>query len=131
MDWDIADNGPVGFFDDLLVNPVHNEPADDGVAAELQQYRNAPGISVYLPANGGFSNPLDWWRLNSEFYPNIATLARRFLCIPATSAPSERVFSHAGLTIANDRARLLPELADDLVFLHGALLEAEGVADVF
>ena len=45
-------------------------------------------------------------------------LARRYLCIPATSAPSERVFSAAGLTIAKDRASLNPETADALIFLH-------------
>ena len=42
----------------------------------------------------------------------------KILCIPATSAPVERLFSTAGLTIANDRARLLPDLAEDIIFLH-------------
>ena len=32
----------------------------------------------------------------------------------------ERLFSHAGLTIANDRARLLPDLASELIYLHDA-----------
>jgi hypothetical protein len=35
----------------------------------------------------------------------------------ATSAPSERLFSHAGLTIARDRASMLPENAEELIFL--------------
>ena len=43
---------------------------------------------------------------------------RRVLCIPATSAPSERVFSAAGLTIANRRASLNAENAAALIFLH-------------
>ena len=51
----------------------------------------------------------------------MAHIARKVLCVPATSAPVERLFSHAGLTIANDRARLLvPDMAEDLVFLHDA-----------
>jgi hypothetical protein len=70
---------------------------------------------------GKFTNPLEWWLQREERYPTVAHLVRRFLCIPATSAPSERVFSQAGLTIANARARMLPDLADDLVFLHGAM----------
>ena len=48
----------------------------------------------------------------------MAKVARMVLCIPATSAPSERVFSHAGLTIAKKRASLNPENAAALVFLH-------------
>ena len=43
------------------------------------------------------------------------------LCIPATSAPSEWVFSVAGLTIAKDRARLAPQMANELIFLHDAV----------
>ena len=42
------------------------------------------------------------------------------LCIQATSAPSERSFSRAGLTIAKDRARLLPETAKDILFVKSA-----------
>jgi hypothetical protein len=42
------------------------------------------------------------------------------LCVQATSAPCERLFSHAGLTIANDRARLSPANAESFIFLHDA-----------
>jgi hypothetical protein len=48
-------------------------------------------------------------------------LASRVLCIPATSAPSEHVFSTAGLTIAKDQARLASKAANELFFLHDAL----------
>ena len=51
-------------------------------------------------------------------FPHIANVARKVLCIPASSAPSERVFSAAGLTITKLRARLLPENASALGFLN-------------
>ena len=51
----------------------------------------------------------------------LSKLARRVLCILATSVPSERVFSNAGLTIANDRARLRVDNAAACVFLHDSL----------
>ena len=54
-------------------------------------------------------------------FPLLLELAHRLLSIPATSAPLERVFSSAGLTIAKDHARLAPETANELVFLHEAM----------
>ena len=47
------------------------------------------------------------------------------LCVPATSAPTERVFSVAGLTISKCRASVLPQNASDLIFLHDSWLVAE------
>ena len=52
----------------------------------------------------------------TAMFPILSQLCRRVLCIPATSASSERLFSTAGLTITNDRARLLPDNAEDLMF---------------
>ena len=42
------------------------------------------------------------------------------LSIPATSAPSERLFSDAGVTIAKDRACLLPDVTGLNIFLQDA-----------
>ena len=80
-----------------------------------------PAIPMILQNENGdriHNNPLEWWAANQHKYPHIALLARWILARPATSAPSERLFSSAGLTIANDRARLTPHLANDLIFLH-------------
>ena len=41
----------------------------------------------------------------------------RFLSIPATSSPSERVWSIASNTITKDRARLDSHFVSDLIFL--------------
>jgi hypothetical protein len=62
--------------------------------------------------------PLQWWKIHEKMLPTLSQIAKSLLCIPATSAPSERVFSAAGLTIANDRARLLPDHAADIIFLR-------------
>ena len=65
-----------------------------------------------------YNNPLDLWRGKDREFPNIATIARRLLCIPATSAPTERLFSHAGLVVNKYRSQLNPENVDDVIFLH-------------
>jgi hypothetical protein len=88
--------------------------------AELTLYQQEPAIQL-REDEGGFSCPLTWWKFNARKYKLLSILASRVLCIPATSAPSERVFSTAGLTIAKDRARLASETANELIFLHEAL----------
>jgi hypothetical protein len=75
---------------------------------------------VWIPLNddeGNFLNPLDWWRDNSMKYPNLATLALEYLAIPATSAPSERVFSRAGRLLTMKRASLAPDIAERMMFI--------------
>ena len=68
-----------------------------------------------------FSNPfLEWWRDNQYLFNLFALLARRILCIPSTSALSERVFSTAGHTITKLRASLNSASAANQIFLHGS-----------
>lgn len=72
-------------------------------------------------------DPLEWWSVNEKNYPNLAMLARRYLCIPATSAASERIFSVAGLVISEKRSRLSSTNAENSVMLHDAVLNYEKI----
>lgn len=63
------------------------------------------------------SGPLGWWKKNQDRYPSLARVAKRLLWIPATSTPSERIFSKAGFIVKKSRSRLLPKNVDMLVFL--------------
>jgi hypothetical protein len=85
--------------------------------AELTMYKAAPMLPLQKE-DRSYNNPLEWWKSNAKRFPLLSELAIRYLCIPATSAPSERVFSSAGLTIAKERSRLDPTSANELVFLH-------------
>ena len=76
-------------------------------------------------------NPLDWWVLKDTIYPNLSALAKKYLCRPATSAPAERLFSHAGLTISKKRAALKPENAQAIIFLHDNLEFLERINEDF
>ncbi|KAL3972567.1 protein-disulfide reductase (glutathione) [Sarotherodon galilaeus] len=69
----------------------------------------------------GEADPLDWWRLHQANFPRVASLARKYLCIPATSAPSERAFSTSGNIVTCQRSALKPETVDKLVFLANNL----------
>jgi len=88
--------------------------------AELTLYKQVPTIKLKRD-DGTFNCPLLWWKYNEQKYKLLSILAAQLLSIPATSAPSERVFSVAGLTISKDRVRLASDVANELVFLHDAL----------
>ena len=95
----------------VLLGHNYVTSSDSGPENEVESFiREAPAdLSV---------NPLDWWKLNSVRYPRLATLARRYLCVPGTSVPSERIFSAANLTVNRLRTRLTPEHVDTLIFLN-------------
>ena len=78
---------------------------------EVMSYR----LTGCIPVD---ENPLAWWRSNEYKYPRIAKLARRYLAVPGTSVPSERVFSTAGDIVTASRSRLLAENVDKLIFLQ-------------
>ena len=65
------------------------------------------------------ADPLTWWRENEARFYGLKRLARKYLAIPATSAPSERVFSLAGNICSRRRPSLSsPDHLDALVFLN-------------
>ena len=67
------------------------------------------------------TNPLkDFWLPRRYLFPYMALLARRTLCVPATSAASERLFSVAGLTVTAKRNRLNDSTVSLLVYLRSA-----------
>lgn len=63
------------------------------------------------------SNPLAWWTVHEVNFPLISCLAKKYLCIPATSTASERVFSAGGNVVTCHRSLLKPATVDMLVFL--------------
>jgi hypothetical protein len=121
-------------LDDALIVDIEREGGDQEwdrnvattlIAREVTSYKAANGIKLRDNTTGHFNCPLTWWKSHQYDYPYLAKMAMKLLAIPATSAPSERVFSTAGLTIAKDRSRLDSERANELVFLHDSIPELE------
>ena len=78
------------------------------------RYRNEPALGRDLDPHG-------WWRGRREQYPNLVRLARKFLCVPATSTQAERVFSWMGFLLNKRRLSLSVESVSMQLFLKDNL----------
>jgi hypothetical protein len=63
-------------------------------------------------------SPLEWWSRHESLFPNVAMAAKKFLCIPASNAPSERVFSAVELLARPNRNKFDPNRMEELVMLR-------------
>lgn len=61
--------------------------------------------------------PFNWWLNKKDKYPILAKMARIHLAIPATSTPSERLFSDAGNLLSAKRTKINSELFKSIMFL--------------
>ena len=96
-----------------LKRPQQPTPAQsprDRLSKEIKLYQTYPVID-------GDEDPLKWWQRNKVDFPLFCQLARKYLAIQASSSPSERLFSKAGLISTPSRAQLKPEKVDMLTFL--------------
>lgn len=82
----------------------------DRVEAELSSY-------LFGQLADSESDPLAWWKVHEVNFPLMSQLAKKYLCIPATSTASERVFSAGGNVVTCQRSLLKPATVDMLVFL--------------
>ncbi|XDV29215.1 hypothetical protein PO909_032358 [Leuciscus waleckii] len=83
----------------------------DHAEKEMQMYRETPPTFTS-------DDPAAWWWNQRMTYPLMSNMAFSYLCVQASSTPSERVFSTAGDTICAERSRIQPEKADMLIFLN-------------
>ena len=81
---------------------------DDQNQDEVHSYDSEPASN---------SN-LSWWKNYEHKNSKLARLAKKYLCILASSVSSERIFSLAGNIINKKRCRLSPDMVDMLVFLN-------------
>ena len=100
-DDDVGDNQHIAHYDG-------DADMDDGIIrvdceVELKKYLLASGMNI-KNSDGKYNNPLSWWEREQPTFPILVQLAVEFLCIPATSAPSERVWSQAARVLTTKRA---------------------------
>lgn len=85
------------------------------IQLELNDYLAEPchslGVDVKMP------DILAYWQMKEHRFPRLFKVAMTVLAVPATSVPSERVFSSAGHTHTKSRNRVSPTLMEALQVL--------------
>ena len=101
------------------------------VRFEMAKFINEPTLmtATIIDNKKSYCNPLEWWRKKQLDFPSLTTLARKYLCIPATSAPVERVFSSGSNIITKRRSCLDVDRASDLIFLHDSKNKIETICN--
>lgn len=61
---------------------------------------------------------ITFWKSRVDEFPGLSTLARCILCIPASSASSERAFSISGRVFEERRTRLASDTLDSILALN-------------
>ena len=109
---------------DRLLGCDDEEVNEESVENEVRTYLSESAIRRS-------EDPLNWWKLNQPRFPRLSVLAKKYLCIPATSTASERAFSTAGIIVDKKRCSLSPEMVNIMVFLHknSTLLSLASAAD--
>jgi hypothetical protein len=111
-------------FNELSGDTPASQPRDDdeppqpnvasvAFSTVLKQLREYFERKIYQRTNDWkYLDPLEKWKSFQGWYDCIKPFVRLIFSIPCTSAPSERVFSHAGYLCSKTRNRIDPDLLE-------------------
>lgn len=109
------------FHENLVESYASSLDESEGISFELRQFLNQPVISRN-------QNPFEHWQKLKSTYSTLFTIAMQYLSVIATSVPSERIFSKAGIIKSDLRSRLSGKRLNSLLFL-GSLSEENWILD--
>lgn len=96
----------LSFIDVHQNNAIHSVTAD--AIIDVRQYLAKPLLSRT-------NSPIEYWTFNEN---NLKHVALKYLCIPGSSTPAERIFSKAGQIITERRNHLSSKHINALLFLN-------------
>ena len=95
-----------------LFNSVVKQSTSKGTSTlEARKYFEEPVLAR-------LQDHLLWWKENERYYELIAKFAKKYLCIPGTYVPAERVFSKAEELVSMRCNRLKPKNVNMFLFLN-------------
>ncbi|KAG8235477.1 hypothetical protein J437_LFUL011868 [Ladona fulva] len=98
-------------FDSFVADVQQNQEVRSGGSVQVNKYVDEPLFSRN-------SDPLKWWGARKSFYPDLCDLARRALCIVASSVPGERIFLKAGQIVTDRHNKHARKKVSQILFLN-------------
>ena len=96
------------------LNPyIDDSDSEDECQDDIEKY-----IKYKYDKHKNNNNILKWWEEHSKYFPTLTKIARYIHCIPASSAPSERIFSLSGFILNSKRTRMKPSTLNDMLYLN-------------
>ena len=99
----------------MLLSDMFNKPAEkkcmlvrEKAEQEMHIQEASPSVDV---------NVVQEWKHNCNCFPANSGIVRKHLCVPATSTPSEKLFSKPRCIISSESTAWDPENASMLCFL--------------
>ena len=107
------------YFDDIFLDIMITtvEPPSPLMERAKKEVKLFLTLPVTTNPQALFSH-LGWWKQYESQLPLMARVAKSILCTPATSSPSERLFSKAGMLINKKRANLKLSKVDMMLYLN-------------
>ncbi|XP_070138456.1 uncharacterized protein [Drosophila bipectinata] len=99
----------IGYVQEKCQTKIKNKRVDSILA--LRQFTEKPNSMQSLET-------LTYWKTHFLEYPSLAAVAKRYLCIPASSTESERMFIRAGQIISDRRTSLKQKHLNTLLMLN-------------
>ena len=95
-----------------LIEKLKSDDSSDAVNDEISRYLASK------PTPAQVDNPILFWKTNHQNFPLLSKLARKYLCVSASSVPVECMFSITGLILNGKRSQLAPYKQNYLTFVH-------------
>ena len=73
------------------------------------------------------TDPLEWWKNNNTAIPHLAIMAAKYLCIPVTSASSERTVSTGRLVVQEKCSKMKCDIVSDSVLLNRCSKDVQAI----
>ena len=93
--------------------------ADSGKSTHSKSKKKTQLARELKKYSGEEIDPCEYWKQNKTTYPALFYCAQILKAIPASSVPSESLFSEAAQQITSYRSRLLPDRVNKIMVAKG------------